>query len=173
MAKEDEVKKALDKRQNIERQYIEDNKTSPRLRDNLTDEELDVVKADAEKMAQAKSQAKAGTVDGKIDIEAMGDVKGDGGDAKDYADDDPDKALGVPVYEHGLHENRAGQEMSIPRETRISQRTLDEQARGAEVAKGHKAARDRARDLDDKTVVTRTNPLEPAPLVATKATAKK
>src|SRR6478752_4841851 len=149
MAKEDEVKKALDKRQNIERQYIEDNKTSPRLRDNLTDEELDVVKADAEKMAQAKSQA------------------------KDYADDDPDKALGVPVYEHGLHENRAGQEMSIPRETRISQRTLDEQARGAEVAKGHKAARDRARDLDDKTVVTRTNPLEPAPLVATKATAKK
>ncbi len=62
--------------------------------------------AAAEEMAETRVQAKAGTLTGEIDVEAMGDVKGDGRDAKDYPDSDPDKHLGVPTYEHGLASNK-------------------------------------------------------------------
>lgn len=81
---------------------------SQTLRDRLTPEEIEQKRADAEKLADLKVQARDGTLDGKIDIDAMGDVKGDGGDAKDYDDGDPDKRLGVPVWEHGLKSIKNG-----------------------------------------------------------------
>lgn len=109
----------------------------------FSDDELNQLKADAELMAEAKVQAKSGTIDGVIDIEAMGDVKGDGGDAKDYDDNDPDKALGVPVFIHGLHETRGGVDTitAVAGETRVSARTRAEQQRGKEIVEGKEADR--------------------------------
>lgn len=152
-SKTQELVAAAKKRQEIEKANQE--QTQPvtpanRLRDNLTDDELDSVKAAAEEQAEGKVQAKAGTIDGTVDIEAMGDVKGDGGDAKDYDDDDPAKALGVPVYEHGLAEIRGGVDTIQATETRLSKRTALEQSRGKEVLDGHHEARQKARAAQDE-----------------------
>jgi hypothetical protein len=147
-SKTQELVAAAKKRQEIERTNQENTpvvSTASRLKDNLTDEELDTVKAAAEEQAEGKVQAKAGTIDGTVDIEAMGDVKGDGGDAKDYDDGDPAKALGVPVYEHGLAEIRGGVDTIQATETRLSKRTALEQARGKELLEGHREAREKAR----------------------------
>lgn len=150
MAKDDEVKKAAENRHEIDKQRVEDENQNKPIEKRFDETELGVLKESAQQMADAKPQSAHGTIDGKIDIEAMGDVKGDGGDAKNYADDDPDKAKGVPTYEHGLHEIKAGENVALPRETRISERTLAEQDRGAEVAKGHADARSRAVSEDTK-----------------------
>lgn len=94
----------------------------------------EAMKDAAEDKAGVKPQAVAGSLDG-IDVEAMGDVKGDGGDAKNYEDGDPDKALGVPNYVHGLNESKATGESvteAASRETRISKRTEAEMQRGRE-----------------------------------------
>lgn len=145
VSKTKELIEAARKRNEIEQANADAPVGDSRPQASFSDEELDQLKADAELMAQGKVQAKAGTLDGTIDVEAMGDVKGDGGDAKNYEDGDPAKALGVPTYIHGLHETKGGQETSLAPETRISARTIAEQQRGAEVIKGHGEARDRAR----------------------------
>jgi hypothetical protein len=95
----------------------------------------------AEEKAAVKVQARDGTIDGKIDVEAMGDVKGDGRDAKDYEDSDPDKAKGVPVYKHGLSATKDGVDEAVALnraagETRFSKRTEAEINRGKEVLNG-------------------------------------
>lgn len=110
-----------------------------RASDNLSDNAIETMKEGAEEMAELKVQSRANTLDGEIDVEAMGDVKGDGRDAKDYPDDDPDKALGVPVYEHGLHATSGGVDETeelrrrAEPETRQSKRTQEEMQRGKEV----------------------------------------
>lgn len=144
MAKEDEVKKAMEKRHEIEKSHQEAEKSPDRIEDRMNEDELDTFKDAAAEKAEGKAQAKAHIADGKVDLEARGDVKGDGGDAKDYPDDDPDKYKSPPTYEYGLNETRAGVDVSRPREEVISDRTAAEQARGAETQKGHQAARDRA-----------------------------
>jgi hypothetical protein len=107
----------------------------------LSPEAEATMKEAAEEKAAIKVQARDGTIDGKIDVEAMGDVKGDGRDAKDYDDDDPDKAKGVPVYKHGLSATKDGvdEAVSLKRaagETRFSKRTEAEVNRGKEVLAG-------------------------------------
>lgn len=159
-SKTKELVEAARRRNEIEQANADAPVGDSRPQARFSDDELDQLKESAETMAEGKVQAKAGTIDGAIDIEAMGDVKGDGGDAKNYDDDDPAKALGVPTYIHGLHETKGGQETSIPPETRISARTAAEQARGAEAIRDHGAARDRAQKLGaserrkSRTVVT-------------------
>lgn len=146
-SKTKELIAAAKKRNEIEQANADAPVGDQRPQARFTDDELDLLKTDAEKMAEGKVQAKAGTLDGSIDVEAMGDVKGDGGDAKNYDDDDPAKALGVPTYIHGLHETKGGTETSLAPETRISARTLAEQSRGKEVLQGHSQARDRAKKV--------------------------
>ena len=156
VSKTKELIEAARKRNEIEQANADAPVGDSRPQARFSDEELDQLKADAEIMAEGKVQAKAGTLDGSIDVEAMGDVKGDGGDAKNYDDGDPAKALGVPTYIHGLHETKGGVETSLAPETRISARTAAEQARGAEVLKGHSEARARAQKLSADTRKSRT-----------------
>lgn len=116
----------------------------------------------AETLASIKPQAVAGSLAG-IDVEAMGDVKGDGGDAKNYADNDPDKALGVPTYAHGLSEDTARgpyfagtsvQDGEVGGDTRISKKTELELRRGRE-AISNKAAE--SRDIARRSRVSVTD----------------
>jgi len=149
----------------------------------FSDEELATMKEDAEKLAEGKVQAKAGTIDGTIDIEAMGDVKGDGGDAKDYDDGDPDKALGVPTYIHGLHETKDGVDTftAVDNESRISARTRAEQQRGREIVSGRNderskrvAAEEAREEREERRVTGKTTIEEPTAeeIAAAKARAK-
>jgi hypothetical protein len=115
----------------------------------------------AEKRAEIKVEAMAGSLTGDIDVEAMGDVKGNGGDAKDYEEGDPDKALGVPVYEHGLAATREGvdvfspaAERAIEGETRVSSRTQAELQRGREALENRKAPEKKTGRAPTRTVVT-------------------
>lgn len=126
------------------------------------DEIIDAKKEAAEVLVQGRPQAVNQSLTGELDIEAMGDVKGDGRDAKDYDDGDPDKALGVPVYEHGLSEHNPALDRAKERVTgsaRISSRTQAEQARGAEALKGRRDASDKAerKASTTRTVVTDTD----------------
>lgn len=125
-------------------------------RPSLTDEEREVMKEGAEERISTRPQYVNASLTGKLDPEAMGDVKGDGGDAKDYPEGDPDKALGVPVYEHGLAETRLGvdvfQTAQNARETRVSARTQAEIERGRKAASDAKISRETARN--GRTVVT-------------------
>lgn len=155
VSKTKELIEAARKRNEIEQANADAPVGDSRPQARFSDEELDQLKADAEIMAEGKVQAKAGTLDGSIDVEAMGDVKGDGGDAKNYDDDDPAKGLGVPTYIHGLHETKGGAETSLAPETRISARTAAEQARGKEVLQGHSEARARAQKLSAQSGETR------------------
>lgn len=101
-----------------------------------------------------KPQALAGTMEGEIDLAARGDVKGDGGDAKNYADSDPDKYLSPTTAEYGLNEDRATGVSVTTIAARsgqvISERTRQEMDRGAQVVKG----RTSGRRAIGKTVVT-------------------
>lgn len=99
----------------------------------------------AEVQASARPQSANGTSDGNIDIEAMGDVKGDGGDASQYADDDPAKRFGVPVYQHGLAATREGADELAPIQQqafgqRMSARTQAELDRGKQALNGGSAS---------------------------------
>lgn len=143
MTKEQKVKEAAETRHEIDKERLEQDDPNLPVEKRFEGEALDTLKDSGAEMASAKPQSEHGTLDG-IDIEARGDVKGDGGDAKDYDDGDPDKYKSPPTYEYGLHETKAGENTALPRETRISDRTLAEQDRGAQVAEGHRAARDRA-----------------------------
>lgn len=112
----------------------------------------------AEDLASIRPQAIDKSLDG-IDPDAMGDVKGDGGDAKNYPDGDPDKALGVPTYEHGLKEDRVGGGLNRAVNTafghRQSSRTQDEMNRGKEAIGQAKTSRPAPRK--GSTVVTDAN----------------
>ena len=126
--------------------------------------------AAAEAMAEPRVQAKAGTLTGEIDVEAMGDVKGDGRDAKDYPDTDPDKQLGVPVYEHGLGTSNP---IEQPRDdlssgvvgARTNSRREAEMARGrerlAEINKGRETAQ--ARRVEREKPAFETTVGDPTP----------
>lgn len=104
-----------------------------------TDEDvIGGLKDRAEVQAAARPQSANGTSDGKIDIEAMGDVKGDGGDASQYADDDPAKRLGVPVYQHGLAATRDGADELAPIQAQVTGARLSSRTQ-AELSRGEKA----------------------------------
>lgn len=111
----------------------------------------------AEQRAEVKPQAINGTLEGKIDVNAMGDVKGDGRDAKDYPNDDPDKALGVPVYEHGLKETSVGGETPATEKVlskRLSAKTEAEMNRGKEIVGSRERSAPKAKASETRTVVT-------------------
>ncbi len=163
VSKTKELIEAARKRNEIEQANADAPVGDSRPQANFSEEELDQLKADAELMAEGKVQAKAGTLDGSIDVEAMGDVKGDGGDAKDYADDDPAKALGVPVYEHGLNETQNGADRfantSID-DNRVSKRTQAEIERGRTALSDRTEAPSASRRSErstSRTVVTDAN----------------
>lgn len=136
------------------------NRTGSNPETYMSDEEIAVAKEGAQEIADLKVQARAGTIDGKIDIEAMGDVKGDGRDAKDYDDSDPDKALGVPTWAHGLHATQMGVETTedLKRragETFISEQTLAEQEAGRQsIARAARRTSDEQAAGARKTIVT-------------------
>jgi hypothetical protein len=133
--------------------------------------------AAAEEMAETRVQAKAGTLTGEIDVEAMGDVKGDGRDAKDYPDTDPDKHLGVPTYEHGLGSNKP---LDQPDDSlssgvvgaRTNSRREAEMARGreriAEINKGREQAETRRAERESSPFRTTAGDPTPEELRAAK-----
>lgn len=129
---------------------------SPLARDNLSEEELGVMKSGAEERISVRPQAVNQSLTGELDINAMGDVKGDGGDAMNYDDGDPAKKLGVPTYQHGLAETRLGGDVLTSavqeRETRQSARTQAELERGRKALGDAKISRETART--GRTVVT-------------------
>lgn len=144
MTKEQKTKEAVETRHEIDKERLQQDDQNLPVEERFAEGEgLENLKEAGAQMAEAKPQSVHGTTEG-IDLEARGDVKGDGGDAKDYDDGDPDKYKSPPTYEYGLHETKAGENTALPRETRISDRTLAEQDRGAQVADGHRAARERA-----------------------------
>lgn len=163
-SKAEKLLEANRKRKLAEEANMEANEPTDLQRDNLNkeDEATKEQKIEAaEKRAEIKVEAMAGSLTGDIDVEAMGDVKGDGGDAKDYADDDPAKALGVPVYEHGLAATREGTdvyspaaEQAIEGDTRVSARTRAELQRGKEALAGRTPAEDKSERVRTRTVVT-------------------
>jgi hypothetical protein len=157
LSKTQELIEAARLRNKAEQEVAETPK-NPVTKNNLSDEEVEVMREGAEKRAAVKVQAKAGSLTGVIDVDAMGDVKGDGGDAKDYADNDPAKALGVPVYQHGLGATKDGVDEYAGSETvyghRTSARTNAELERGREALAGVKASRAAARAVPSRTVVT-------------------
>lgn len=157
MAKEEEVKKAAEVRHDIDKDRLESENANLPVEKRFDENELGTLKDAAVEKAAAKPQSVHGTLDG-IDVEARGDVKGDGGDAKDYDDGDPDKYKSPPTYQYGLDEIKAGENTALPRETRISDRTAAEQSRGAEVQKGHSSARERA--VAEETKSTKKAPKE-------------
>lgn len=159
MSKTDELAKAAEKRHEIQKKIAEDTQPAPppaRAEDRMTDAELEGLKEKAEVQAEHNVQGRAGTLTGEIDIEAMGDVKGDGGDAKYYDDDDPAKALGVPVYEHGLNQTKGGVDEVVRAATKAepSASTKAEMERGAR-AVGDRSTRDYSKSSDNKTTATK------------------
>lgn len=153
------------RRRNLAEQEVADQNDADTTNNGIN-EDPDTVeskKEAAETLASIKPQAVAGSLDG-IDVEAMGDVKGDGGDAKNYADDDPDKALGVPVYEHGLSEDTARgpyfagtsvQDGGPVGETRVSKRTQEEMRRGRDAIDTVRESR--AQNAKSRVTVTDAN----------------
>lgn len=147
-SKADELLAAARARNQQAKEADDKNPKTPLDEQEKKPETVEAKIAAAEQMAETRVQAKAGTIDGTIDVEAMGDVKGDGRDAKDYPDTDPDKQLGVPVYEHGLHRTPAdntdlstgvvGARNSTKRDAEI--------ARGREIIERNQKARESAQN---------------------------
>lgn len=104
----------------------------------LANEETMVESANT--LAETNVQSRANTLTGEIDPQAMGDVKGDGRDAKDYPDDDPDKQLGVPTYAAGLR-NVTGGAVDAVQERRVIKRTEEEMSRGKDAITSAKSLR--------------------------------
>jgi hypothetical protein len=150
MGKDEHIKEAAEKRHEMLKDVDEATApaaTSQNPADYLNEEEVEGLRHRAATAAEVKVQPRAGTLTGEIDIDAMGDVKGDGGDAKDYPDDDPAKKLGVPVYAHGLASTKEGVD-----EVTQAERTLH----GVEPSEATKAEMDMGRKLSD-TRVSPTN----------------
>lgn len=128
---------------------------APTPENRLSDEERAQMEESAQKMADLKVQPRAGTIDGDIDLKARGDVKGDGGDAKDYDEGDPDKYVSPTTAEYGLAEDTvrgpyfAGTEAMT--DGNVSERTKREMSRGREVVEGRGGNRSRPRT---RTVIT-------------------
>lgn len=100
----------------------------------LADEPL---KERAGELVETVVQYRNGTIDGSVDLEAMGDVKGNGDDAANYDDSDPAKALGVPVYVHGLGRTGGDDTEVAPQfERKHSARTAAELDRGRQALEG-------------------------------------
>lgn len=167
-SKTQKLVEAAKTRMQAERELDENNnsRADARAETDKTDEDKRAEKnriEAAKEMAKVKVQARANTIDGEIDVEARGDVKGDGGDAKDYPDDDPDKALGIPVYEHGLHETTVAGEKFGNSKTlfgdRISPRTQAEMDRGKKSLSNSKSSRsnETRRASSTRTAVTDAN----------------
>lgn len=132
-----------------ERQLPTGNEPPEEYRENM--------KAAAEEAASVKVQPRVGTITGEIDVEAMGDVKGDGRDAKDYPDNDPDKALGVPTYVHGLHETSVGGTTTQDKlfaDRGVSEKTKAEMSRGEDAISHRAEQRTAAKKSTTRTVVT-------------------
>lgn len=89
---------------NAERGEDQVSETQRRYETEVSDE----VKDAAQEEADTRVQSRANSLTGALDVEAMGDVKGNGGDAKNYDDADPDKALGVPTHQYGLNDIKGG-----------------------------------------------------------------
>lgn len=108
VSKTQQLAEAARLRTKVEREAAEQN--APGLDPDREEDakHVDAMIEAAEQNIAIRPQAVAASLTGKLDPEAMGDVKGDGGDAKDYPEGDPDRALGVPTYEHGLKEVRVG-----------------------------------------------------------------
>lgn len=110
-------------------------------------ERVEELAENRQSLADVNVQSRAKTLTGKIDPLAMGDVKGDGRDAKDYDDNDPHKALGVTTAEHGLAQSTDGADGSITNatENHISRRTQLEMSKGRENIEARKAEQSRQR----------------------------
>lgn len=161
LSKTQEVVEAARKRAEAAKMVEEKNPPQKEGERHLTDEEREQMIDSAEKMAEGKVQSRAGTLTGKIDVEAMGDVKGDGRDAKDYDDGDPDKRFGVPTYEHGLKATKAGVDESTETspslvKDNISPRTKAEMDRGSKALSERKSSAEAAR-RNTRTTVTDIN----------------
>lgn len=146
------------KRRNLVEQEANRSRKSGDNFDNRDEEAEQAKKEAGELLASQRPQAVAQSLAG-IDPDAMGDVKGDGGDAKEYDDADPAKALGVPTYEHGLKEHstdgsiEAGQRKVFGE--KISERTRAEQERGRKAIEGRSASDTTERRASaTRTVVT-------------------
>lgn len=147
------------KRRNLVEQEANKSRLAGNAPENRDEDYVEGKREAGEELASQRPQAVASSLAG-IDPEAMGDVKGDGGDAKNYDDGDPAKALGVPTYEHGLGENttdgslEAGQRRVLGE--KLSERTRAEQERGqralqgrGESAKATRSSRTVVTDADD------------------------
>lgn len=148
------IVEAAKNRTRAEREVAERN--GPVTEENRFDEaEQAQMQESAQKMADLKPQAAAGTIDGEIDLEARGDVKGDGGDAKNYDDGDPDKYVSPTTAEYGLSEDTvrgpyfAG--TSALGDRNISEQTRAEMERGRKVVDGRGGSRSRP---TTRTVIT-------------------
>jgi|GEM_PF-5880017 len=140
VSKAEELLKAARERANIaeetDKAKAETEKADARVQDQVAENKR---AAAADEKIEGRVQARAASLTGEVDPDAMGDVKGDGRDAKDYPDDDPDKYLGVPTYEHGLAATNADN----PYGTRQSERTRAEIERGRQLLEAKKSSRER------------------------------
>jgi len=105
-----------------------------KARNDVNQERVQELAEGRQEVADTNIQSRNKTIAGAIDPLAMGDVKGDGRDAKDYADSDPDKRFGVTTAEVGLNMSRDGADGEIATAFghRVSKRTLAELNRGKE-----------------------------------------
>jgi hypothetical protein len=143
MSKDDKIKQAAEKRHEM----LKD--ADQRAEGGLTEEAIEGLRNRAETAAEVKVQPRVGTLTGDVDVDAMGDVKGDGGDAKYYDDGDPAKALGVPVWQHGLASTKEGVD-----EVAQADRTLNgvepSEATKEEIEAGKQATTTRTTDTTTK-----------------------
>lgn len=155
VSKAQALAEAARKRHQVEKEAQEAMATAGSYDHEQTVENTEAEKEAAEMKASIRPQAVDKSLTGELDIEAMGDVKGDGGDAKDYDDGDPAKALGVPVYKHGLNEHGGNIEagMNAVFGERLNKRTQAEQERGRKAISDVKDGRETS-SRKGRTVVT-------------------
>lgn len=92
----------------------------------------DEAKEGAQAEADTRVQSRANSLTGAVDVEARGDVKGNGGDAKNYPDGDPDKYLSPTTAEYGLNDLKGGAPVRGVGDNTVSAKTQAEISRGKE-----------------------------------------
>lgn len=150
-------------RQRNAAQVEEDNAETEKSKQEQNEQRVKELAEGRQELADVNVQARDKSLTGEVDPMAMGDVKGDGGDAKDYDDNDPAKRLGITTAEHGLNVNRDGTDGEIATAFghRVSKRTQDEMQRGRDnladakterrhLEKGTTAVTDAEEDEDGK-----------------------
>lgn len=156
MSKAQKLAEAAKLRHKVEEEAAASSAPSGSMTAKVDEDVVEGKKEAAEELVRVRPQAVDKSLTGELDVEAMGDVKGDGGDAKDYDDGDPAKALGVPVYEHGLAEHNAdldaGKRAALMG-NQISERTRAEQERGQKALSNRRDA-DTSTKRATRTVVT-------------------